>query len=195
MVKERAHSYGSEGVYTYSDYLKLPDEGNCQYEILDGALSRSPNPSTLHQRVLAKLLHLLQRYFWEQDPQGEILAAPIVLTLSDTNVMQPDLVYVPGDSDIIDEQRINGVPQLIVEVLLPSTEARDRVRKLRTYNRFGVQHYWLVDPEEQFIQAYALLPSGDYVICRTVGENEVFTHPDYPDLSIELESLWKKGCL
>jgi len=89
----------------------------------------------------------------------------------------------------------SGIPQLVVEVLLPSTEARDRVRKLRTYNRFGVQHYWLVDPEEQFMQVYALLASGDYVICRSVGENEVFTHPDYPDLSIELESLWRKGGL
>ena len=196
MVREgKTPHYSTDRIYTYHDYLNLPGEGSYQYEILEGKLTASPPPNTLHQRVLAKLLHVLQDYFWEKDPQGEVLAAPLALTLSDTNVLQPDLVYVPGDSDIIEEQRIRGVPELIVEILLPSTVGRDRIRKLRIYNRFAVPHYWIVDPEGQIVQAYALLPSGEYVICSSVGEAEVFTHENYPELVIDLETLWRKGSL
>lgn len=193
--EDEASQYSTDRVYTYSDYLKLLCEGSCQYEILDGKLQRSPAPNTLHQRVLVKILHVLQHYFWEKDPLGEVLAAPLILILSDTNVIQPDLVYIPGESDIIEDQSVNGVPELIVEILSPATVGTDRIKKTRVYNRFGVPHYWMVDPEGQIMQAYALLPSGEYAISSSVGGDEIFTHASFPQLSIELGALWRRGSL
>jgi Uma2 family endonuclease/predicted DNA-binding transcriptional regulator AlpA len=195
VCEDEAPPYSTDRVYTYSDYLRLLHEGSCQYEILDGRLQRSPIPNTVHQRVLAKLLHVLQNYFWDMDPLGEVLAAPLTLILSDTNVIQPDLVYIPGEIDIIEDQSINGVPELIVEILSPATVGTDRINKTRIYNRFGVPHYWMVDPEGQIMQAYALLPSGEYAISSSVGGDEVFTQSDFPELTVELRALWKRGSL
>ena len=192
--EEAAHSYSTDKIHTYSDYCQLPEEENYYYEILDGVLIREPAPTKLHQRVSARLQRLLQDYFWERDPEAEIFNAPIDLTLSDTNVVQPDLVYAPDDSDV-DEQRINVIPELVVEIISPSTLKKDRVDKLRIYSRQGVPHYWIVDPLAQTLEAFILSGSRQYVIASSATGAEVFTHPSYPRLTIELEVLWRKGPL
>ncbi|NLJ25102.1 MAG: Uma2 family endonuclease [Firmicutes bacterium] len=191
-VRETTPSYTSDRIYTYEDYLKLPDEELYHYEILDGMLIREPAPTTLHQRVSRRIQRLLEDYFWETDPGAEVFNAPIDLTLSDTNVVQPDLVYVPSNSHIVEEKRINGIPQLVVEVISPSTKSKDRIEKADIYRRLGVPHYWIVDPVEQTIEALRLTCVGDYDIISSAEGSGVFTHPDYPGLAIGLESLWGK---
>ena len=196
MVREdAAHCYSTDRIYTYSDYLQLSDAGNYHYEILDGELVKAPTPTTLHQRVSYKLQYLLLHYFWERDPKAEVFSSPIDLTLSETNVLQPDLVYVPGDSNIVEEQRINGIPELVVEIMSPSTQRKDRLSKLRIYFKAGIPHYWLVDPEVQTIEAFALLDTGEYAVRSGAEGSEAFTHTDFPGLTIELGTLWKKGSL
>lgn len=129
------------------------------------------------------------------DPQAEVFNSPIDLTLSDTNVVQPDLVYIPGNSHIVEEKRINGVPELVVEVISPSTKSKDRVKKADIYCRIGVPHYWIVDPVEQTIEAFKLAYVGEYALIRSAEGNGSFAHPDYPELVIRLGSLWRKGPL
>jgi Uma2 family endonuclease len=187
--------YSSDKVYTYSDYLLLPDEECYYYEILDGYLIREPAPTTLHQRVSYRLHRLLDDCFWERDPDGEIFCAPVDLTLSDTNVVQPDLVYVPGGSNIVEKQRINGIPHLVVEVISPSTRSKDYARKAQIYARLGVPHYWIIDPEQRTFESFRLAEPGKYSPCGTVKGEQVFTHPDFPGLAIQLDVLWRKGRL
>jgi Uma2 family endonuclease len=182
----------TDKVYTYEDYLQLPDEECYHYEILDGMLVREPAPYVHHQRVSRRLLIILNNYFAERDPAGEVFDAPIDVTLSDTNVVQPDLIYVPGAcSEIMEEARIDGPPHLVVEILSKWTRSKDRVRKRNIYERMPVPHYWIVDPEDETIEAYALR-DGAYVL-RSSGLSEgKFVHPDFPGLAFDLAALWRR---
>lgn len=187
--------YSSDKIYTYSDYLLLPDEECCYYEILDGCLIREPAPTKLHQRVSRRIQRILEDYFWQRDPHAEVFDSPIDLILSDTNVVQPDLVYAPEDSDDIDPHGITVIPQLVVEIISPSTGRKDRFEKLGIYSRASVPHYWIVDPEQQTLEAFRLVRPGEYNLCRSAEGNEVFTHPDFPGLAVKLGALWRKGRL
>jgi len=191
-VCEARPEYMTDKVYTYGDYLQLPDEEGYHYEVLDGMLVREPAPYVHHQRVSRRLERLLEDYFAEQDPVGEVFDAPIDVTLSDTNVVQPDLVYIPSArSKIMEEARIDGAPHLVVEILSKWTRSKDRVRKRNIYERAQVPHYWVVDPEDETIEAYALR-DGAYVL-RSSGLSEgEFVHPDFPELAFDLAALWRR---
>ena len=191
-VREARPEYITDRVYTYEDYLKLPDEECYHYEILDGVLVKEPAPYVHHQRVSRRLQRLLEDYFVQRDPEGEVFNAPIDVTLSDTNVIQPDLVYVPGrQKEIIKEERIDGTPYLVVEVVSKWTRAKDRVRKRSIYERVGVPHYWVVDPFDETIEAYAL-QSDRYILKSSSLDAGEFTHPDFPGFSVELKALWRR---
>jgi len=195
ICEEEPLYYISDKVYTYSDYLELPDEECYYYEILDGCLIREPAPTKLHQRVSRRIQRILEDYFWQRDPNAEVFDSPIDLILSDTNVVQPDLVYVPGGSNIVEKQRINGIPHLVVEVISPSTRSKDYARKAQIYARLGVPHYWIIDPEQRAFESFRLAKPGKYSPCGTVKREQVFTHPDFPGLAIQLDVLWRKGRL
>ncbi len=191
-VRETRSKYMTDKVYTYDDYLQLPDEETYRYEILDGMLIREPAPYVHHQRVSRRLGRLLEDYFASRDSIGEVFNAPIDVTLSDTNVVQPDLIYVPSTrSEIVKEARIDGAPYLIVEILSKWTRSKDRVRKRAIYERMQVTHYWVVDPQDEAIEAYALR-DGAYVL-RSSGLSEgEFVHPDFPELAFDLAALWRR---
>ncbi len=191
-VCEARPRYMTDKVYTYEDYLQLPDEECYHYEILDGMLVREPAPYVHHQRVSRRLLIILNNYFAERDPAGEVFAAPVDVTLSDTNVLQPDVIYVPGAcSEIMEEARIDGAPHLAVEILSKWTRSKDRVRKRNIYERMQVPHYRVVDPEDDTIEAYALR-DGAYVL-RSSGLSEgEFAHPDFAGLAFDLATLWRR---
>lgn len=192
LVCEARPEYMTDKVYTYEDYLQLPDEESYHYEVLDGMLIREPAPYVHHQRVSRRLLIMLNNYFAERDPVGEVFDAPIDVTLSDTNVVQPDLIYIPGARNaIMKEARIDGAPYLVVEILSKWTRSKDRVRKRAIYERMQVTHYWVVDPQDETIEAYALR-DGAYVL-RSSGLNEgEFVHPDFPGFAFDLAALWRR---
>ncbi len=195
ICEEEPLYYSSDKVYTYSDYLELPDEECYYYEILDGCLIREPAPTKLHQRVSRRIQRILEDYFWQRDPNAEVFDSPIDLILSDTNVVQPDLVYAPEDSDDVDPHGITVIPHLVVEVISPSTGRKDRFEKLGVYSRARVPHYWIVDPRQQTLEAFRLAKPGEYHLCSNAEGTEVFTHPDFPGLAIQLDVLWRKGRL
>jgi Uma2 family endonuclease len=189
---EAQPEYRTDKVYTYDDYLLLPNEERYHYEILDGMLVREPAPYVHHQRVSRRLQRLLEDYFALRDATGELFDAPIDMTLSDTNVIQPDLVYIPGEcSAIVEEKRINGVPYLVVEVISKWTRAKDRLRKRNIYERMRVPHYWVVDPQDETIEAYAL-HNNAYILRSSGLDTGEFTHPDFPEFQFDLAELWKR---
>src|SRR5882724_779838 len=153
---------------TYRDYTALPDDGR-RYEIHDGELSVTPAPSPHHQRCSANLFRLLDSHIRAND-LGEILYAPLDVIMSDTAIVQPDLVYLaPDRAGAISRRGIEGPPTLVIEILSPSTVPVDRVTKLHLYARHGVPFFWLVDAEAQVIEAYRLAGARYSLLLRAFG--------------------------
>lgn len=191
-VKEQAGDYQTapERKYTYQDYLSMPEEPGYRIEILNGILVKEPSPNVAHQRVSRRLQRMLEDYFWQEDPEGEIFNAPLDVTFQDVTVVQPDLLYVAGtQKEIVQDTRIDGAPVLVVEVLSPSTTRKDRLQKLQIYQKAGVTHYWLVSPEEKTLECFELR-DGVYALVAGGLDDDVVEHPAFPGLSISLSKLW-----
>ena len=139
---------------TMEEFLRMPEDGN-RYEFIGGRLYVTPAPATRHQRVSKRLQRMLIRVL--EDPgHGEVFAAPLLVELPGTgDLVQPDLLFVSDERRvIIGEKRILGAPDLVVEILSPSTAYRDRGIKLDLYARRGVREYWIVDPVEDVVDAW-----------------------------------------
>lgn len=140
---------------TYDDLVKMPDDGN-RYEIIGGVLHVTPAPTPRHQRIVLGLGGRLDSFAMDRG-LGTVYPAPLDVRLSPSHVVQPDLVFVRRERrGIVREQFIDGAPDLVVEILAPSTSARDRGEKARLYALFGVLEYWLVDPDARTVTALAL---------------------------------------
>lgn len=188
--KEPPYKKGTSEKYTYQDYLELPEEPGYRFEVLDGILIKEPSPNVIHQRVSRRLQRILEDYFWEVDPGGEIFDAPLDVTFHNLNVVQPDLLYITGkQKELVKETRIDGPPALVVEITSPSSKRKDRFKKMQIYQKFGVQHYWLVDPEEQSLECYSLR-DNIYALVSSGLDEDTIEHPDFPGLSINLSNLW-----
>ena len=129
---------------TYEDYLKTSDDE--RWELLDGELVMAPAPNMPHQGAQARLGSRLL-VFAEERNLGRVYFSPTDVVLSDTNVVQPDLLFVSRQREqILTHANIQGAPDLAVEIRSPSTDERDRIVKRRLYAEHGVKEYWLVDP-------------------------------------------------
>ena len=191
-VQEKQASYRVDNTkkYTYQDYLKLPEEPGYRYEVLEGVLVKDPSPNVMHQRVSRRLIRVLEDYFNEADPEGEIFFAPLDVTFQEITVVQPDLFYISGEQKkLVKEVRIDGPPTLVVEIISPSTSRKDRIQKRNIYLKYGVQHYWLVHPKERTLECFALRDSA-YALIASGMDEDVVEHPDFPGFSLDLASLW-----
>ena len=146
---------GRDRLLTYADYAALPDDGH-RYQLLEGELVMTPSPNTWHQGVSREIFVGLVQ-FVHLHGLGDVFAAPLDVTLSDRNVLQPDILFISNErARILQGGRIIGAPDLCVEILSPGTERIDRVRKLELYARFDVTHYWIVDLSARTIEEYVL---------------------------------------
>jgi Uma2 family endonuclease len=175
-------------VLTYEDYVLLPNDGK-RYEILEGELSVTPAPSTKHQTASVNLVALLSRHINERD-LGKLFHAPIDLILETSSVLQPDLLFVSkARQRIITERAIEGAPDLVIEILSPTTTRTDRVTKAHIYARHGVPAYWIVDPEQQNIEIY-LLEADAYRLAATLQGKTPMPAPPFEDLNIAAADLF-----
>jgi Uma2 family endonuclease len=154
--------------WTYADYCRIPPD-RLRHEILDGRHFVTPAPSTNHQaaslRLGARLLLLI-----EEAGLGRVFAAPFDVHLGRGTVVQPDLVVVVHRNNaIIGDKKVSGVPDLLVEILSPSTKGRDRTKKFARYERAGVREYWIVDPDARVVEQY-VLRAGRYGPPTVSGE-------------------------
>jgi len=164
-----------QNLYTYGDYRKWPDDK--RYEVIDGlAYAMSPAPAVDHQRIAlhiaGKLLTALAGH------PCQVLIAPLDVRLPRSQepddiidiVVQPDVLVV-CDPRKIDHKGVRGAPDLVVEVLSPSTAGHDQIRKRRVYERAGVREFWLVHPTDRVITIYRL-------------ENGAFASPDIREFDV-----------
>ncbi len=149
--------------FTYEDYLTTPEDE--RYELLDGDLMMVPAPNLKHQKVQRRLGQRLSQFIEERD-LGEFFYAPCDVYLSDSNVVQPDLLFVSREREhlLSDGQKVRGAPDLVVEILSPSSEDTDRGAKHKLYGRHGVTEYWLVDP---IAETVAIHRQRDGVLAAT----------------------------
>ena len=151
---------------TYEDYLQFPEDGR-RHEIINGDHYVTAAPSMYHQWILTRLVVQLYRKICEPSP-GYLAPAPIDTVLTEADVVQPDIVVMlDWDDAAIRRERIEGAPDLMVEILSPSTAYRERGLKLDLYQKAGVSEYWIVDPERKVVQQY-MLTDG---VFRSVGEH------------------------
>ena len=147
--------------YTYQDYLKLEDDK--RYELIEGELIMVPAPGTEHQRNAREILVKLY-LFVNETGLGEVFFAPTDVILSEECVVQPDLLFISKERlNIIEKRGVFGPPDLVVEIISPSTALFDATTKRDIYERFGIREYWLVSPEEKMVEVFTL-EEGRYKI-------------------------------
>ncbi len=164
---------------TREEFMALP-ETNIAHELIGGELIVSPTPKDTHQGVIISMLRVLLRLV----STGTFRVAPMEVHFDDGNIVEPDIFWVSGpDSNcrLGDDGYWYGAPDLIVEVLSPSTEARDRREKFNLYQRHGAREYWLAHPEALFIEVFTLTEGtfvrkglfaiGQTLISDALGQN------------------------
>lgn len=153
---------------TYDEYAGMPDDGN-RYEVADGQLELMGSPTPTHQVISFEIQMTLN-----ENCRSEyiIFSAPIDVILSDTEVRQPDLVMVHRSRmDILAKKGIVGAPDLVVEIISPWSRRRDKVHKLKTYARYAIPEYWIVDSSNWTLEQY-VLTDQTYELVEIYAEDE-----------------------
>lgn len=173
--------------YTYTDYLSWPDEE--KWEIIDGqAYNMSPAPKPRHQRIIWNLSSAIDKN--KDKLKGcTPFFSPTDVVFDEYNVVQPD-VFVICDKSKIAENNIQGVPDLIIEVLSPATELKDKKEKKAVYERFGVKEYVLVHPEAEYVERY-IFEDGKYGLSELLNWDETLKLYTF-DIEISLYEIFEK---
>lgn len=168
MNKQGKKSIIRETPQTYDDYAKL-DDGN-RYELASGRLElMSPAPSVHHQMVSAQIQ---KRLMQSCEDEYLILDAPVDVILDKYEVRQPDLVIIHRSRmHIVSRRGVIGAPDLVVEILSPSTLRRDKIDKIKVYALYGIPEYWLVDPFIGALEQY-ILNDKVYELAEIYTEDE-----------------------
>lgn len=175
--------------FTYADYCALDDD--TRYEVVDGELLLMPAPTKRHQRITGRLFRLLDTHVEDHDA-GQVYVSPLDVVLSDTNVVQPDVLFVAQArvAEVLQERGVFGAPDLVVEVLSPSTEARDRQGKLLAYQKAGVAEHWLVAVSDSSCIEVRRRKRGRLVLVETLHPGDALTTPLLPGLRLDLAKLF-----
>ncbi|QWK13523.1 MAG: Uma2 family endonuclease [Aquificota bacterium] len=157
--------------YTIEDYERLP-EGS-PYQLIEGELVMSPAPGYEHQetekRFFIKLYELV-----EKTKKGKVFIAPFDVYLDQENAYQPDIVVLlEGSKAKISQKGIEGAPDIVVEILSPSTAYYDLTEKKEVYERSGVKEYWIVDPKRKTFEVYANSQEGFKLISKAKEKGSV----------------------
>ena len=173
---------------TYEDYCAAPADN--RYELLDGELIMVAAPNIKHESVRSLLGHHLSNFIIDHG-LGKLFYAPCDVMLSESDVVQPDLLFVSRKREHLlrDGQKVQGAPDLVIEILSPSTADRDRGKKLALYGRHGVTEYWLVDPVAETISIHRQ-QAGELVPTETFGRDQTLRSPLLAGLELHLYDVF-----
>jgi len=176
---------------TYDDYVQYPDDGK-RHEIIEGDHYMTPAPRRKHQRVSGRLFVALSG-FTASRRLGEFYAAPFDVVLSDENVVQPDLLFISAArAGISTEDNIQGAPDLLVEIISETSRKKDEVTKRKLYERFGVQEYWLVDPELEIVKIFKLEQKKyGRAVELSKENNDILTSELFPGFRLPVIELFE----
>lgn len=178
-----------ESLVTYAEYRELDEDDNYWYELLHGELVKKSAPSPRHQITQANLFWLMENHC-RLHKLGKILCAPIDVFVDEYNAPQPDLLFIADiNKSIITQDGITGAPDLVVEILSPSSIRNDRGVKQRLYQRLGVAEYWILDPKNSSIEVYRLV-DGMYDLVSFAVERGTVDSTALPGLQIEVSEIF-----
>ena len=175
---------------TYDDLLALPDDG-LRHELIDGEHYVAPAPNTKHQRVSRRLTVALDRFI-ERHGCGELFVAPYDVVFSSRDVVEPDLLFVSRERlGLLTELNLQGAPDLVVEILSPSTHKVDEGIKRQLYDRMGVREYWIIDPVAETVTVYRRAGEGFHLAAELSREaGDIITTPLLTGLEIQLARIF-----
>jgi len=176
-----------EGNLTYDDYAALHDDN--RYELVNGHLElMSPASSVTHQMISFEVQKELSK---SCDSDYVILNAPVDVILSPAEVRQPDLILIHRERlSILSNRGIEGSPDLVVEILSPSTLKRDKIDKLHTYANFRIPEYWIVEPITGVLEQH-ILRQQQYELLDIFQNTNIITSPTIPCISFTMAEIMK----
>jgi Uma2 family endonuclease len=176
--------------FTVKDYMSTPE--GTRYQLLDGEMILAPSPTQKHQSLLANLYRLVYAFVAEGD-LGRVWFAPLDVVLSNYDVAQPDLMFVSNErAGIVTDANVQGAPDLVVEILSPSTSGYDQGYKRALYARHEVLEYWLVDPDAETVEVLVLGADG-FQSHGVYGSSGELSTPLMESLSLDLNELFHRG--
>ncbi len=162
----------NQGDWTYNEYLNLPDDGK-RYEIADGVLLSTPSSTGSHQDTIGEVCFYLRSHV-KLAGLGLVIQAPFIVELSAKDVFQPDIfVVMNAHLDRVQEKKVVGAPDLVVEVSTSGTAAFDRLTKYDTYEYTGVQEYWILNLERRIVEIFVLEGDEYHSLGVFHGEQKV----------------------
>ena len=173
---------------TFEQFRQLPSDGK-RYELVRGGVHVTPAPATRHQAIVQNLSgnlwpHVIKNHL------GEVWTAPLDVRLSGETALQPDLVFISNArAGIIQENWIEGSPDLAVEVLSPSTAGHDRATKLPIYAEAHVPEVWFLDPKAKTVEVLTL-QGAKYLVEATYAGHHVLTSNLFPGWQLSLDDLF-----
>lgn len=170
---------------TYDDLVLFPDDGK-RHEIINGRHHVNASPTPRHQLICGELYAELRSLLHSRG--HKVFVASVDVQLSQSDVVVPDLVVVLKGNDIITDTRIIGAPDLVVEILSPSTRVDDEGLKRRLYEQAGVPNYWIVDPEANTVTVLRM-KAGVYEQASPVGDSIELPFGD-ESATVDLKHIW-----
>ncbi|MCA9965627.1 MAG: Uma2 family endonuclease [Anaerolineales bacterium] len=178
-----------QGEWTYDDYQQLPDD-SFRYEIIKGHLYMAGAPKPIHQQLILNLAFAIMTLLQAGKEKGRVYVSPIEVIMGDwATPVQPDLLFIREEHlDIVAESKIEGVPDLIIEVL-SSNWRHDRVVKYEAYAEAGVAEYWIVDPEGQTVETFVLRGHA-YALVKQFGLDDQIHSEVLPSFAAKVSDLF-----
>lgn len=179
--------------YTVADYMRWPEDIRC--ELIDGTIyDMSPAPTIVHQRLLVGLSSLLQAVLQRRKGNSgcdgcELFVAPIDVVLSANSVVQPDLIVVCDPAKLANGKHVIGAPDLVVEILSPSTAVKDKREKRCLYEQAAVPEYLIINPAE-FYAEYYRLDNGAYGLPIIWSGEDIPRLALFPGLDVKLSDMF-----
>lgn len=179
--------------YTYQDYLLWSEDE--RIEIIDGRLYMQAAPSRTHQKMLSELHRQLANYLIGK--ACEVYPGPFEVVLcfeeenqnESRNVFEPDITVV-CDTSKLDESGCKGAPDMVIEIISPSTGRKDKMEKFHKYEQAGVQEYWIVEPQEKIVTVFILEESLTYGRPSLYSDEQEIQVSIFDDLRIDLKTVF-----
>ena len=171
--------------------MEFDESDDAYYELINGYLMKKSAPRPQHQNISINLSFYLLGFI-KENKMGKLFTAPIDVFLDDLNAVQPDLVFISTDKqNMITNDGIIGIPDLMIEIISPSSVIRDRVDKKNLYERLNVSEYWIIDPQYQDIEVYTI-QNGRYELYSGVTMFEgVLKSTIFEGIAINLADLFE----
>ena len=180
-------------IVNFEEFLQMDKENEHRLEYFDGEVVYLESPSVGHQRVLLNIAAEFRNYF--RDKPCEVFISPLDVWLKSegktTEVkVQPDLIVICDKTGLM-ENAYEGVPVLVIEIISTSNQTHDRIRKYSTYMEFGINEYWMVNPELKTVEVY-VLEEDEYKQAAIYKGADCAVSESFDKLEIHLEEIFSE---